>query len=182
MDEAVTPQLQPDLGALFDRHIATEFVDKDATATMATMSTSPVLYHVPVVTGGRGRKEVADFYRNHFIPAWPDDVEIVPLSRTVGDNRVVDEFVVRFTHTKVMDFWLPGITPTGRAVSLPHVVIMGFEGDRVAYEHVYWDQASLLVQLGLLDPGLLPVTGAEQAEGLIDESVPMNRIIQHAPA
>ncbi|MHB8318486.1 MAG: ester cyclase [Acidimicrobiales bacterium] len=167
-----------DLGALFDRHIATEFVDKDPDATMATMADNPTLYHVPVGTGGRGRDQVAQFYRDHFIPAWPPDVEITPLSRTVDSARVVDEFIVNFTHDRVMDFWLPRIPPTGRKVSLPHVVIVGFEGDKVLYEHIYWDQASLLVQLGLLDPSSLPVTGSDQARGLTDASLPLNWILQ----
>lgn len=167
-----------DLGALFDRHIAAEFVEKDPQATIATMVQDPTLYHVPVVTGGRGRDQVAQFYRDHFIPAWPPNVEITPLSRTIGSSRVVDEFIVSFTHDRVMDFWLPGICPTGRTVKLPHVVIMEFDGDKVAYEHIYWDQASLLVQLGLLDPGSLPVTGAEQAHGLLDASMPMNRLLE----
>lgn len=170
-------QSSQDLGALFDRHVAAEFSQKSAPATMATMSADPVVYHVPVMTGGRGREEVEAFYRNHFIPAWPPDVEIQPLSRTVQDNRVVDEFIVTFTHSRVMDFWLPGIAPTGRRVSLPHVVIMGFDGDAVAYEHVYWDQASLLVQLGLLDGAELPVTGAAQAAGLTDPDVPLNDLL-----
>jgi len=166
-----------ELGELFDAHIAAEFQDKDATRTMATMSAEPVVYHVPVITGGRGRDEVEMFYREHFIPTWPDDVTITPLSRTVQDDRVVDEFIVEFTHTRVMDFWLPGIAPTGRFVSLPHVVVMSFEGNKVASEHIYWDQASLLVQVGLLDPTGLPVTGAEQAAGLADSSMPMNALI-----
>jgi len=166
-----------ELGNLFDAHIAAEFQEKDAAATVATMSADPVVYHVPVVTGGRGRHQVEQFYRDHFIPAWPENVTITPLSRTVQENRVVDEFIVEFVHTQVMDFWLPGIAPTGRPVSLPHVVVMGFDGDRVAYEHIYWDQASLLVQVGLLDRSGLPVTGAEQAAGLTDHSLPMNDLL-----
>ncbi len=165
------------LSALFDRHIATEFVQKDATETIATMTDDPVLCHVPVMTGGRGKMEVENFYRRHFIPAWPDDVEILPLSRTIQDDRVVDEFVVKFTHTRVMDFWLPGVAPSGRVVALPHVVVMGFDGDKVSYEHVYWDQASLLVQVGLLDPTGLPVTGADQAAVLTDPSAPLNELL-----
>ncbi|MHB8221083.1 MAG: ester cyclase [Acidimicrobiales bacterium] len=166
-----------ELGELFDAHIDAEFQQKDAAATVATMSADPVVYHVPVVTGGRGRHQVEQFYREHFIPAWPDDVTITPLSRTVQEDRVVDEFIVEFTHTQVMDFWLPGIAPTGRSVSLPHVVVMGFDGNLVAYEHIYWDQASLLVQVGLLDPSGLPVTGAEQSAGLTDPSLPMNALL-----
>jgi carboxymethylenebutenolidase len=166
---------------LFDAHLDTEFVAKDAGATMATMTDDPQVVHIPVLTGGRGADELHDFYRDWFIPSWPDDVEIEPLSRTVDDERVVSEFIVRFTHSREMPYWLPGIPPTGRRVEVPHVVIMGFRDDKVSYEHIYWDQASLLVQVGLLDPAHLPVLGAVQARGLVDPSVPMNELITEAP-
>ena len=104
-----------------------------------------------------------------------------PLSRTMDGERVVFECIVRFTHTREMPFWLPGIAPTGRRVELPHVVIMGFNGDKVAYEHIYWDQASLLVQVGVLDPADMPVVGVDQARAMVDPSVPMNGIIASAP-
>jgi carboxymethylenebutenolidase len=166
-----------DLGSLFDRHVAAEFEDRDATSTMATMTGDPTVIHVPVLTGGRGSAELLAFYRDQFIPSWPEDVEVVSVSRTVGTERVVDELVMRFTHTRVMPFWLPGIAPTGRSVELPVVVVMGFEGDRVASEHIYWDQASLLAQLGLLDATQLPVTGSVQARALQDQSVPLNDLL-----
>lgn len=169
------------LSELFDAHVAAEFVAKDTDATMATMTANPTVIHVPVLTGGRGRDELHAFYRDQFIPSWPDDVELVPLSRTVDAERVVDEFIVRFTHSREMPYWLPGIEPTGRTVEIPHVVIMGFEDGKVAYEHIYWDQASLLVQLGLLDPDRLPVLGVATARALVDASVPMNEIITAAP-
>jgi carboxymethylenebutenolidase len=175
-----TPFGPQELSGLFDAHVATEFVAKDAEAAIATMTESPTVVHVPVLTGGRGRDELLAFYRDWFIPSWPDDVEMVPLSRTVDGERVVAEFIVRFTHTREMPYWLPGIPPTGRAVEVPHVVIMGFEGDKVAYEHIYWDQASLLVQVGLLDPARLPVVGNAQARALVDASVAMNEVISAA--
>lgn len=166
-----------DLSALFDAHVADEFEAKDAALTMTTMVGDPTVIHVPVLTGGRGRDELLEFYRDQFIPSWPDDVELEPLSRTVDDERVVFEFIVRFTHTRDMPYWLPGIPPTGRRVELPHVVIMGFDGDKVAYEHIYWDQASLLVQIGVLDPSGLPVVGADQARAMVSDAIPMNGII-----
>jgi carboxymethylenebutenolidase len=171
---------RPDLSQLFDAHVAAEFVAKDADATMATMVDRPTVIHVPVLTGGRGTDELHAFYRDWFIPAWPDDVELVPLSRTVDAVRVVDEFIVRFTHSREMPYWLPGIAPTGRAVAIPHVVIMGFENGQVVSEHIYWDQASLLVQIGLLDPARLPVVGAAQANALVDPTVPLNAVITAA--
>jgi carboxymethylenebutenolidase len=167
-----------DLGAVFDAHVKAEFVDMDVAATMATMAPEPYLTHVPTLTGGTGRAQVESFYRDHFVGHWPDDVQVQPLSRTVGQNRVVDELIVSFTHDREMRVYLPGVAPTGRKVILPHVVVMGFdEAGRVAYEHIYWDQASLLVQVGMLDPALLPVVGPEQAKRLLDPTQPANELI-----
>jgi carboxymethylenebutenolidase len=167
-----------DLGAVFDAHVKAEFVEKDVAATMATMAPEPYLTHVPTLTGGTGRAQVARFYRDHFVGHWPGDVQVKSLSRTIGQNRVVDELIVSFTHDREMRVYLPGVAPTGRKVVLPHVVVMGFdEAGRVAYEHIYWDQATLLVQVGLLDPALLPVAGAEQAARLLDPTHPANEMI-----
>ncbi len=168
-----------DLGALFDAHIKAEFVDMDVGATMATMTEEPYLTHVPTLAGGTGRAQVERFYRDHFVGHWPADVLVKSLSRTIGQNRVVDELIVSFTHDREMRVFLPGVAATGRKVVLPHVVVMGFdETGRVAYEHIYWDQATLLVQVGLLDPALLPVAGAEQAERLLDPALPANEMMQ----
>jgi carboxymethylenebutenolidase len=121
-----------DLGAVFDAHIKAEFVDRDVAETMATMTPEPHLTHVPTLTGGTGRSEVERFYREHFVGHWPDDVQVKSVSRTVGQNRVVDELIVSFTHDREMRVYLPGVVPTGRKVVLPHVVVMGFdEGGRV---------------------------------------------------
>jgi carboxymethylenebutenolidase len=170
-----------DLGAVFDAHVKAEFVDRDVAAAMATMAPEPYLTHVPTLTGGTGRAQVERFYRDHFVGHWPDDVQVKTLSRTVGQNRVVDELVVSFTHDREMRVFLPGVAPTGRKVVLPHVVVMGFdEAGRVAYEHIYWDQATLLVQVGLLDPALLPVAGAEQAKRLLDPTQPANEMIDRS--
>jgi carboxymethylenebutenolidase len=168
-----------DLGAVFDAHIKAEFVDRDVAETMATMTPQPHLIHVPTLTGGTGRSEVERFYREHFVGHWPDDVQVKSVSRTVGQNQVADELIVSFTHDREMRVYLPGVAPTGRKVVLPHVVVMGFdEGGRVAHEHIYWDQASLLVQVGLLDPALLPVSGADQAKRLLDPEQPANEMIE----
>jgi carboxymethylenebutenolidase len=170
-----------DLGAVFDAHVKAEFVDMDVAATMATMAPEPYLTHVPTLTGGTGRAQVERFYRDHFVGHWPDDVQMKPLWRTVGQNRVIDELVVSFTHDREMRVYLPGVAPTGRKVVLPHVVVMGFdEAGRVAYEHIYWDQATLLVQIGLLDPALLPVAGAEQAKRLLDPMQPANEMMRRS--
>jgi carboxymethylenebutenolidase len=168
-----------DIGAVFDEHVAAEFVDMDLEATMATMTDEPYVNHVPVMTGGVGREEVRSFYGQHFIGKWPEDVEITPVSRTVGENQVVDELVLAFTHDVEMPQLLPGVAPTGRHVRLPFCVVVGFADGKVAHEHIYWDQASLLVQVGLLDQASLPVTGAEQAEAILDvRSRPLNGLIR----
>jgi carboxymethylenebutenolidase len=170
-----------DLGGVFDAHVKAEFVDMDVAATMATMVAEPYLTHVPTMTGGTGRAEVEGFYREHFVGHWPDDVEVKQLSRPVGQNRVIDELIASFTHDREMRAFLPGVAPTGRKVVLPHVVVVGFdETGRVAYEHIYWDQASLLVQVGLFDSASLPVAGAEQAKRLVDPSQPANEMIQRS--
>ena len=171
----------PDLGALFDQHISFEFEAKDADATMETMAEDPTVIHVPVLTGGRGTEELHAFYRDWFIPAWPDDVEVEPVSRTVGSERVVDELIMRFTHNREMPFWLPGIAPTGSRVELPVVVVVGFEDGRVASEHIYWDQASLLAQIGLLDTTNLPIAGSIQTQALVDPDVALNKMITGTP-
>lgn len=174
---------RPDLAAVFDAHVKAEFVDRDVDATMATMVAEPYLTHVPTLAGGTGGAEVRSFYARHFVGHWPADTAVVPISRTVGEARVVDELIVSFTHDMVMDTYLPGIAPTGRKVELPHVVVMGFDTDgRVTHEHIYWDQASLLVQVGLLDPATLPVSGVEQARRLRDPKHPANTVMRRAGA
>jgi carboxymethylenebutenolidase len=155
------------LDEFFDAHIAAEFVDRDVDATMATMSPEPYVHCIPVLTGGVGGQGVRRFYGEHFVNQIPKDAEVTPISRTIGKDQVVDEIIVSFTHDTQWDYLLPGIPPTGRRVELPHVVVMKIENGKVAHEHVWWDQASLLVQVGLLDPGKLPVAGVEQARKLM---------------
>lgn len=166
-----------DLGAIFDAHVKAEFQDLDLEATMATMSSDPYVHHVPTITGGNGIDRVRGFYEHHFIGQWPDGTETRQVSRTVGENRVVDELVMTFTHDREIEIMLPGIPPTGRRITIPVVVVVGFEDGKVHHEHIYWDQASVLVQAGLIDPDALPVTGADQAESLGDQSRPKNQLL-----
>src|SRR6478672_1188891 len=146
-----------DLAALWDAHCRYEFETRDVDATMSTMVAEPYVNHIPTMTGGVGFEKLRHFYAHHFIGVNPPDFELLPVSRTVGESSVVDEFIVRFTHTSRMDWMLPGIEPTGRRVEIPTVAIVQFEGDKLVHEHIYWDQASVLVQLGLLDPDGLPI-------------------------
>jgi carboxymethylenebutenolidase len=168
-----------DLAAVFDAHVAAEFVDTDLDATMATMSADPYVYHLPAMTGGVGFNDVRRFYGAHFIGKWPRDVEITPVSRTVGESQVVDELVLSFTHDIEMPQLLPGVAPTGRHVRLAFCVVVGFEDGKVHHEHIYWDQGSLLAQVGLIDAAEFPVTGSEQAENVLDPRAnPLNELIR----
>jgi carboxymethylenebutenolidase len=132
---------------------------------MTTMSGSPHLYHLPTMAGGNGRDEIFTFYRDHFVTKWPKDTTATQISRTIGEDDTA------------MDALLPGVAPTGKPVALPIVVVVKFHDGKVAQEHIYWDQASLLVQVGLLDRSDLPVTGAEQAQNLLDGSYATNKLL-----
>ncbi len=166
-----------DLAAVFDAHVQAEFQDLDLEATMETMTEDPYVHHVPTITGGNGTLGVRDFYGKHFIGQWPDDTKTEQISRTIGENQVVDELLISFTHDRVLDIMLPGIAPTGRKISVPLVVVVGFKDGKVSHEHIYWDQATVLVQAGFLDPSSLPIAGAEQAAALTDQQLPKNELI-----
>jgi carboxymethylenebutenolidase len=168
------------LSDLWDEHVRGEFVTKDTAATLETMVPDAYVNHIPVLTGGVGRDQLKEFYSNHFIPKMPPDTEITPISRTIGSDRLVDELIVRFTHSIEMDWMLPGIPPTGKRVECPTVAIVQFRDNKLYNEHIYWDQASVLVQLGLLDSSKLPVAGVETARKLTDPSLPFNRLIKRA--
>lgn len=177
--QALTTEQQK-LNDLWEEHVRTEFSAHAPDEAIATMTANPIVNQVPVLIGGSGRKQVHEFYQKYFLPQIPPDMEMIPVSRTIGQGRVVDEMVIRFTHTIPMDFMLPGIPPTGRRVEIAFVVVVQFDGDQLAQEHLYWDQASVLVQLGLLDPADLPVVGAEGARSVLDRSTPLNGLIHRA--
>lgn len=170
-EHSLTPR-QRRLIELWERHVGFEFVTRNTVATLDTMVPHAYVNHVPVLTGGRGRDELCEFYGNSFIPQMPADTRMTPISRTVDDNRLVDEMIFEFTHNIPMPWMLPGVSPTGKPVKVALVAIVGFEGDQLAHEQIYWDQASVLVQLGLLDPAGLPVCGAESAEKALDPTLP----------
>jgi carboxymethylenebutenolidase len=160
----------PNLGAIFDKHVKCEFEDHDVDATMKTMVKEPYVHHVPTLTGGIGYDEVYNFYKNDFVGKMPVDTKIVRVSRTVDKDQVVDELIISFTHDIEIKVMLPGIPSTGKYVELPLVVVMKFDGDKIAHEHIYWDQASLLAQIGLLDSKSLPIYGIEQTRKLLEIS------------
>ena len=168
---------KPDLVALWEAHCRYEFETRDVDATMATMVAEPYVNHIPTLTGGVGHDQLKRFYKYHFIGGNPEDTTLEPISRTVGEDQVVDEMLFKFTHTSEVDWMLPGVAPTGRRVEIPLVAIVKFVGDKVAHEHIYWDQASVLVQVGLLDPNGLPVAGVETAQKVLDNSLPSNELM-----
>lgn len=164
---------------LWEEHTAHEFEDHSTEQTLATMTEAPVNINVPLMTGGVGLDEVRTYYSEHFIPKNPPDTRVELVTRTVGADRIVDEMILRFTHTTEMDWMLPGVPPTGRRVEIPTVGVVAFEGNKIASEHIYWDQASVLVQVGLLDGDSLPVVGAESVQKLLDPaSIPSDLLIQ----
>ena len=153
----------PDLSALWEQHTGHEFVTRDTEATLDTMMDDAYVNHVPVMTGARGKEALRAFYSRDFISRMPPDTALTPVSRTVGEDQLVDEMIFSFTHTEKMPWMLPGVAPTNRRVEVPLVVIARFRDGKLAHEHIYWDQASVLKQLGLLDGLDLPVFGAETA-------------------
>ena len=169
---------QLDLEALWEQHCLFEFGERDVPKTMSTMVPEPYVNHVPTMTGGVGYKELSRFYQHHFVNSNPKDTRMIPVSRTVGADRVVDEVLFCFTHDVEIDWMLPGVAPTGKYVEVPLLAVVAFRGDKLYHEHIYWDQASVLVQIGLLDPKLYPVAGIEQAKKLVDEGLPSNTLMR----
>ncbi|KAK8181148.1 hypothetical protein BC567DRAFT_284277 [Phyllosticta citribraziliensis] len=185
-----------DLEAIWDEHTYHEFAARDVPATMATMVAAPYVNHVPTLTGGIGHAALSHFYATRFVTANPDDVALEVVSRSVGVDRVVDEFVFSGTHDRVVDWLLPGVPPTGKRFEVPMTCVVNVRGDRLFHEHIAWDQATLLRQLGLLPEYLpfsypvpghegtgkrfeyrLPVAGIQTAQKLRDErAVPSNEM------
>jgi carboxymethylenebutenolidase len=96
---------------------------------------------------------------------------------SVEQNRLVDEFVAHLTHTVRMDWFVPGLEPTGRSVVLPHVAVITFENGTISSEHIYWDQGSALRQLGVIGDDV-PVLGSDIAARLLDHDAPANELIR----
>jgi carboxymethylenebutenolidase len=178
--EQILTSRQELLRDVWEEHVRYEFETGNTEDTLDTMVEDAYVNHMPVLTGGVGRDELREFYSKRFIPQMPEDTEMIAISRTIGSDQVVDEMVFKFTHTKRMDWMLPGIDPTGKQVEVPLVAIVRFREGKLAHEHIYWDQASVLVQLGLLDAGTLPAVGVETARKALDPSLPSNALIKRA--
>src|SRR5438874_5275984 len=171
---------QETLSKLWEQHVQYEFSTRNTEDTLATMVEDAYVNHIPVLTGGVGRDELREFYSKRFIPQMPPDTEMTPVSRTIGEHQLVDEMVFKFTHTIAMDWMLPGIPPTGKRVEVPLVAIVRFRDGKLAHGHIYWYQASVLVEIGFLDATKLPVAGIESATKVLDPSLPANKLMKRA--
>ena len=171
---------QETLSQLWEEHVRCEFSTRNTDDTLATMVEDAYVNHIPVLTGGVGKDELREFYSKRFILQMPPDTEMIPVSRTIGNDQLVDEMVFKFTHTIPMDWLLPGIPPTGKRVEVPLVAVVRFRDGKLAHEHIYWDQASVLVQIGLIDAAKLPVAGVESAHKVLDPTLPANALMRRA--
>ncbi|HEX3143739.1 MAG TPA: dienelactone hydrolase family protein [Pyrinomonadaceae bacterium] len=169
---------QENLSDKWDEHVKYEFATRDTEDTLKTMVADAYVNHVPVMTGGVGHDQLRDFYSQRFIPQMPPDTSMTPVSRTIGTDRVVDEMVFEFTHTIKMDWMLPGVEPTNRHVKIPLIVVVHFRDGKLAHEHIYWDQASVLAQIGLIDAKSLPIAGVETAEKVLNPKLPANELMK----
>jgi carboxymethylenebutenolidase len=167
-----------ELSRLWEQHTNHEFVTRDTESTLTTMVDDAYVNHIPVMTGGSGKSALREFYSKQFIPNMPPDTTLTPISRTIGENQLVDEMIFSFTHTQEMPWMLPGVRPTNRRVEIPLVVIVRFREGKLAHEHIYWDQASVLKQIGLLTDSALPVFGAETARKVADPSFDRSNIAE----
>jgi carboxymethylenebutenolidase len=166
-----------DLNSLWEQHIYHEFVTRDVHAVMPTMVAEPYVNHIPTMTGGVGHGQLKRFYKYHFVNSNPADTRTIPISRTIGTDRIVDEFLFCATHDRQIDWLLPGLAPTGKYFEVPMLAVVCFRGDKLYNEHIYWDQASVLVQIGVLDPTGLPVAGIQTAKKMVDENLPTNALM-----
>jgi carboxymethylenebutenolidase len=158
-----------DLARIWEEHTKHEFQTQNLDSTLATMVEDGYVNHIPVMTGAAGKAGLREFYGRQFIPCMPPDTTMTPVSRTVGENQLVDEMIFSFTHTQEMPWMLPGIAPTNRRVEVPLVAIVGFRDGKVAFERVYWDQASVLKQIGVLGETKLPIFGSETARKVLTQ-------------
>jgi carboxymethylenebutenolidase len=164
--------------SLWDKHLESEFAHKSPEEALATMTNTPRVTIVPTMIGGKGKEELRNFYAKHFLNQLPPDIEVTSVSRTIGATRIVDELVIRFTHTLQMDWVLPGVPPTGKRIEFAMVVVVYTEGDRISAENLYWDSATIMHQAGLLTDPKLPVLGPESARNMLSHTEPLNELLR----
>jgi carboxymethylenebutenolidase len=168
MANAVTDSVGQGLLEVWQQHNYSEWIMKDANEALNTMSDNPHVLMVPIAMGGRGRDGVYDFYQTCFLSQLPDSMLSLAISQVVHDDGLVEEAVLQFTHDQVMDWMIPGVPPTGKRVEVGVVAVVRFESGKIASEHLYWDHASVLAQVGVLDPSKAPVKGVESARTLLE--------------
>lgn len=153
--------IDPDLELVLEKNLQSKFFTRDAQGALETYTThkTPHVTNIPTLTGGIGAEDLRRFYADYF--ANPPSMKVTLLSRTIGVDRVVDEMHVKFKHTQEMPWILPGVPATEKKVEILVVSIVAVKGGKLHHEHVYWDQASVLVQVGLLDPKLVPQTAKD---------------------
>jgi carboxymethylenebutenolidase len=174
---ALTPE-QEQMLSTWQQHMHAEFVLKDADAALATMTDNPYVFLIALDEARVGREAIRDFYANTFLPCIPPDFEAATLSQTIGADRIVEEMVARFTHTMAMDWILPGVPPTHRRIEVACSVIIGFEAGKIAYERLYWDQATVLAQAGGLESSIV-TAGVEAAARLVKLAAMPGNIAGH---
>jgi carboxymethylenebutenolidase len=138
------------LQAVWKAHTDSEFISKDVEATLETMTEDAFVLNVPTGVGAVGKDKVRGFYKDIFIGTLPDDWDGELKHRVVGESALVDEIRQTFTHTRQMDWILPGIRPTGRKIEVGIVAVVLFRDDKICGERIYWDHASVLQQASLL--------------------------------
>lgn len=150
---------------LWTRHTRYEFESKDADLAVSTMVPHARVMHLPTMSGASGREALRAYYAEVFIPAQPPDTNLELVRRSLGDDVLVDECIMEFTHDRVMPHLLPGVAPTGSSLQIPFVVVVTFEDSLMLSETLYWDQAQVLRQAGLsgterdLLPPIADITG-----------------------
>lgn len=159
-----------DLVAIWQQHTYAEFVLKDADAAVATMTDDAYLLLGPPLTTAVGKASIRELYANLFIPQTPADLQATTISRAVGQDLLIEESLQAFTHDIAMEWMLPGIPPTGRRIELILVVVVGFRDGKIAFERLYWDQASVLMQAGVLDASTPAVSGVESPHRVLELS------------
>jgi carboxymethylenebutenolidase len=152
---------------VWQQHTYSEFVMRDAAGALKTMSENPYVLMVPIAVGGQGRDGVFDYYSSQFLAQLPADLAAAPISQIIAADTIVEEAVFSFTHDQVMDWMIPGVPTTGKRVEVAVTGVVKFENGLIASEHLYWDHASVLAQLGMIDRSKVPVQGAESARTLL---------------
>ena len=166
MDEN-TSAFEQEMLSILENHVAAE-MEGNLDLTMSTMTKNPHLLNVANMMGGDDNEGVKKFYKDHLVGKFfPPDVEFNRISLTIGRNQIVEELVIAFTHTQMIEWLLPNIEPTNKNIKIGLVVVVGIKDKKISHEHIYWDQASVLVQAGLINPKGLPVVGQQSAEKLL---------------